>query len=83
MQNTQAIKRVVDLTDDSKNIIYNMTVEEARELVAADDINRVRPIMSPKLLSLVARTRIQHTIDFSSLIGITWSRIKLKSAGSI
>ncbi len=44
MQNTQAIRRVVDLTDDSKNIIYNLTVEEARELVAADDVNRVRAI---------------------------------------
>jgi hypothetical protein len=33
MQNNQPIQRIVDLTDVSKNIIYNMSVEEARNLV--------------------------------------------------
>jgi asparagine synthase (glutamine-hydrolysing) len=38
------IERVVDLTDPTTNIIYNMTVEEARALVAAGDPARVRTI---------------------------------------
>jgi asparagine synthase (glutamine-hydrolysing) len=34
MHNMQALQRVIDLTDSSKNVIYNMTVDEARQLLA-------------------------------------------------
>lgn len=44
MHNTQPIQRVVDLTDASKNIIYNMTVAEARALLISGDPKVVRNI---------------------------------------
>src|ERR1051325_6253731 len=44
MQHTEVISRVVDLTDATNNVIYNMTVEQARELVAAGDAQAVRKI---------------------------------------
>ncbi|NOZ03844.1 MAG: asparagine synthetase B family protein [FCB group bacterium] len=44
MQDTKSIQRVVDLTDTSKNIIYNMSVEEAREILAGGDAEKVRAI---------------------------------------
>src|SRR5262249_34019637 len=44
MHPVKPIERVVDLTDPNKNIIYNMTVEEARALVAAGDPVRVRTV---------------------------------------
>jgi asparagine synthase (glutamine-hydrolysing) len=44
MQNTQPIQRVVDLTDTSKNVIYNMSIEEARELLASGNTKKVRTI---------------------------------------
>ena len=44
MQNNQPIQRIVDLTDVSKNIIYNMSVEEARNLVKNGNPREVRSI---------------------------------------
>ncbi|MFQ5614862.1 MAG: asparagine synthase-related protein [Anaerolineales bacterium] len=44
MHNSQPIQRVVDLMDASKNIIYNMTVVQARELLATGDAKDVRTI---------------------------------------
>jgi asparagine synthase (glutamine-hydrolysing) len=44
MHQAKAIERVVDLTDPDTNLIFNMTVEEARELVAAGDPAGVRRI---------------------------------------
>ena len=44
MQNNQPIQRIVDLTDVSKNIIYNMSVEEARNLVKNGNSKEVRSI---------------------------------------
>jgi asparagine synthase (glutamine-hydrolysing) len=38
------IERVVDLTDPRTNLIYNMSVEEARSIVADGDPERVREI---------------------------------------
>jgi asparagine synthase (glutamine-hydrolysing) len=38
------IEQVVDLTDPRKNLIYNMSVDEARELVATGSPDRVREI---------------------------------------
>jgi asparagine synthase (glutamine-hydrolysing) len=38
------INRIVDLTDPSKNIIYNMTLEEAIELVKSGSTDAVRKI---------------------------------------
>jgi asparagine synthase (glutamine-hydrolysing) len=35
MHNMQSLQRVVDLTDPSKNVIYNMAVDEARKLLAS------------------------------------------------
>lgn len=44
MHNIRPIERVVDLTDSSRNLIYNMTLEQARELVATGDVCNVRTI---------------------------------------
>lgn len=44
MQNTRTIQRVVDLTDASKNVIYNMADKEARDLLASGETNAVRSI---------------------------------------
>ena len=44
MTRTQPIERVVDLTDPARNVIYNMTVDEARALVASGDAAAVRRI---------------------------------------
>lgn len=40
----QYIERVVDLTDQEKNVIYNMSQEEARATLLSGDINKVRRI---------------------------------------
>ena len=40
----QYVERVVDLTDDGKNLIYNMSVEEARARVKSGKIEEVRKI---------------------------------------
>ena len=40
----QYVERVIDLTDPSKNIIYNMTVDEARELIKSGKPADVRKI---------------------------------------
>ena len=37
MQHTIPLSRVIDLTDPAGNRIYNMTIEEARALVASGD----------------------------------------------
>ena len=42
--NHEYVNQVVDLTDPEKNIIYNMSVEEARELVKAGNVEGVRGI---------------------------------------
>jgi len=42
--NQEYIERVVDLTDPSKNIIFNMSVGEARELLKTGNAARVRSI---------------------------------------
>jgi asparagine synthase (glutamine-hydrolysing) len=42
--NHEYVNRVVDLTDPKKNIIYNMSVDEAVELVRAGDAEGVRGI---------------------------------------
>jgi asparagine synthase (glutamine-hydrolysing) len=44
MHTTQAIERVVDLTKPAKNVLFNMTVDEARALIASGDVNAVRRI---------------------------------------
>jgi asparagine synthase (glutamine-hydrolysing) len=44
MHTTQAIERIVDLTDPVKNVLFNMTVDEARALVASGDPDAVRRI---------------------------------------
>ncbi|MBA7589352.1 hypothetical protein ES708_31434 [subsurface metagenome] len=44
MINHQNINRIVDLTDPGKNIIYNMSQEEAIELVRSGDTKAVRKI---------------------------------------
>ncbi|HEV3191860.1 MAG TPA: asparagine synthase-related protein, partial [Polyangiaceae bacterium] len=44
MHQAQAIQRVVDLTDADRNVIYNMTVEEARTRIAESDVAAVRGI---------------------------------------
>ena len=42
--NQDYVNRVVDLTNPKKNIIYNVTLDEAVELVRAGDIDGVRDI---------------------------------------
>ena len=44
MHQLQTIQRVVDLTDPLKNLIYNMTVDEARRLVAEGNPEIIRGI---------------------------------------
>ncbi len=44
MPHAQAIERVVDLTDPARNVIFNMSVEEAMALVASGDPAAVRRI---------------------------------------
>ena len=44
MSHTQAIERTIDLSDPEKNLIFNMTVEQARTLVATGDADAVRRI---------------------------------------
>jgi len=44
MNNHQYINRVVDLTHPEKNIIYNMSHEEAVEIVRTGDVNKIRKI---------------------------------------
>jgi asparagine synthase (glutamine-hydrolysing) len=44
MHATQAIERIVDLTDPTKNALFNMTIDEARALVASGDPDAVRRI---------------------------------------
>ena len=40
----QYVERVVDLTDDEGNVIYNMTLDEAREKVKSGSVDEVRTI---------------------------------------
>ncbi len=42
--NTEYLSKVVDLTEPHKNTIYNMSVEEAREIVSSGDPEKVRTI---------------------------------------
>jgi asparagine synthase (glutamine-hydrolysing) len=42
--NSQYISKVVDLTDPEKNVIYNMTHEEAVKVVKSGDVEAVRKI---------------------------------------
>lgn len=42
--NNQYVQRVVDLTNPAKNIIYNMTNDEAIEIVKSGDVRAVRKI---------------------------------------
>lgn len=42
--NNQYISRVVDLTKPEKNLIFNMTVEEARQIIKLGDVEKVREI---------------------------------------
>ena len=42
--NDQYVERVIDLTDPAKNIIYNMTHEEAVEILKSGDADAVRRI---------------------------------------
>ncbi len=44
MINHEYVNRIVNLTDPSKNIIYNMTLEEATEIVKSGDADAVRKI---------------------------------------
>ena len=42
--NNQYVGKVIDLTDPSKNVIYNMTYEEAAEAVRSGNAEAVRKI---------------------------------------
>src|SRR5262245_4340648 len=44
MPPTQAVQRVVDLTDPGRNVLYNMTLQEARARVASGDPRAVAEI---------------------------------------
>ncbi len=44
MHNVNAIERVVDLTEPASNILFNMSVAEARSLVASGDPDAVRRV---------------------------------------
>ena len=40
--NHQYVERVIDLTDVDKSIIYNMSIEEAKDLLKSGDREAVR-----------------------------------------
>ena len=42
--NHQYVEKIVDLLDPKKNTIFNMSVEEAREIVKSGDCDKVREI---------------------------------------
>jgi asparagine synthase (glutamine-hydrolysing) len=42
--NSMYISKVVDLTNPEKNVIYNMTQEEAVNIVRSGDVEAVRKI---------------------------------------
>ena len=42
--NSMYVSKVVDLTNPEKNVIYNMTHEEAVDIVRSGDIDAVRKI---------------------------------------
>lgn len=44
MHELRPIREVIDLTDPNRNVIFNMTVDEARQRVAEGDAARVREI---------------------------------------
>src|SRR5258708_3247102 len=44
MHQAVPLSRVIDLTDPAGNPIYNMTVDEARALIASGDANAVKRI---------------------------------------
>ena len=55
--NSQYISKVVDLTDPEKNVIYNMTHEEAVDVVKSGDVEAVRKIDGQfSLISVVEKT---------------------------
>ena len=53
MLNMKAIERVIDLTDPNKNMIHNITIDEARKQLATGDHESVRGIDG--LFALVAK----------------------------
>lgn len=58
MHYARAIERVVDLTDSTKNLIHNMTVEEARQLLASGDQEAVGRIDGPFALVATNEDRV-------------------------
>jgi asparagine synthase (glutamine-hydrolysing) len=57
MKNHQYIEKVVNLLDPDKNVIYNMSVEEATELLKTGDSEEVRKIDGQfSLVSVVAKS---------------------------
>ncbi len=44
MDNCEYISKIVDLTDHSKNVIYNMTYDEAVDIVKSGDLKAIRKI---------------------------------------
>ena len=46
MVEPQVIREVFDLTDPQRNVIFGMSVDEARERVADGDVQRIRAIRS-------------------------------------
>ncbi len=56
---TRAIERVVDLTDPSRNVLYNMTLEEARGRVASGDADAVRGIEGQYALLAVVGQKVR------------------------
>ena len=44
MAEPQVIREVFDLTDPDRNILFGISLEEARERVAAGDVQRIREI---------------------------------------
>src|SRR5438105_5041444 len=56
---TQAITRVIDLTDPARNVIYNMTLDEARGHVASGDPAAVRGIDGQFALVTMAGDKVR------------------------
>ena len=66
--NSQYISKVVDLTDPKKNVIYNMTHDEAVAIVKSGDVEAVRKIDGQfSLISVEGKNHSYGKINWSAL----------------
>src|SRR5215510_4349558 len=62
---SRAVERVVDLTDPTRNVLYNMTLEEARSRVASGDPQAVGAIEGQFALVAVVGQKVRMARSLS------------------